>query len=139
MTAFSARDLAGPLGALARAGHGGAALLIVKHWGGQCHYVGQRQHPGTPLALLVGLDAAQALADILWRRGGTRGGQLDVVSPAALSPAKKGDIARAEGTTREVARAAGVTERYVRLVRASDDQPARKERPRDPRQGSLLD
>jgi hypothetical protein len=130
--------LPGPLGRLASAGHGGAALLLVRHWGGTKRYVALRPPPGGSLAQLIGLAAAEALAGILTADGVSR--HLDIPSRSSLTAALKGAILDHPGTTRETASALGCTERYVRLVRSGAGwQPRRRARAVDERQISIFD
>ncbi len=119
----STAHLPGLLGVLARAGHGGAALRLLAEWGGTSRYIPAHPGPDSPLVALIGVDAAQVLAAV------AGGGNYDVPM-ATYRHARKGVIARAAGSTREVARRFGVTERWVRKVRQGST---------DPRQGSLFD
>lgn len=122
--------------------HGGAALLLIKHWGGVKRYVPTVDHltDDSPLVGLIGRTAAEALAVIVSDMDIQR--QIDIPSPRTLEGALKTAILEHRGTTRETARACGCTERYVRLVRAEGLTPIeRRERnnPPDPRQTTIFD
>ena len=129
----SATHLPGVLGALARAGHGGAALLLAEHWGGQKRYIPATIYIDCPLAALIGIDAARVVS-AYYTKGG-QGGDFDIPK-GNLKPALKRDILGHPAPTRETARALGCTERYVRKVRQGQGHKSRK---RDPRQSSLFD
>lgn len=136
-----ALSLPGHLGEMARRGHGGAALKLLQEWGGTKRYIPAHPRPGSPLVEIVGMEAAQVLADLC---GST---DYDIPSRAwlgGLGATQKAAILRAEGGTREVAEALGCSERYVRMVRDdTDTQPAfgtrRRRRPTDERQIDILD
>jgi hypothetical protein len=133
---LSAR-LPGPLGELARCGHGGAALRLVREWGGTKRSVPGRLREPSPLVELIGAEAAAALIDIC---GPCR---LDIPSRACLEDTLKAKVLLAEGTTREIAVATGATERYVRMTRNAG-MPAtwtrpRRAKPKDERQTDLVD
>ncbi|MDH3594863.1 MAG: hypothetical protein OEM93_08450 [Rhodospirillales bacterium] len=86
----------------------GVALALARDFGGIRLYVPKQPGPGGKLARSVGLEAARALA----RAYG--GEQLDVPRFAAR---KRLAIARAAGSSSQVARRFGVTQRWVRKVR----------------------
>ncbi len=135
---LSAR-LTGPLSELARRGHGGAALILVREWGGTKRSIPARLRDNSPLVALIGIPATVALIDIC--RGVSR--HLDIPSRSCLEDNLKAVVLRATGTTREIAIATGATERYVRMVRnvGGDAEPwrrPRKAKPSDDRQTDLV-
>jgi hypothetical protein len=131
----------GPLGQLARQGHGGAVQLLIHHWGGTKRYVAEVPPADGPLVGLIGRAAAAALAAIVSDMDIAR--QIDIPSPHALEAALKLAILAHPGTTREAAQALGCTERYVRMVRAAGmeaaERSARRAKPVDLRQITIFD
>lgn len=115
--------LPGILGELAQAGHLGAALTLAREWGGTRRYIPADPRPGMELVALVGIEAAGVLA-------GLRGGEAVDVPRAVGLGSKKSAVLRATGSQRDIARAVGCTDRYVRKVRAACAD--------DPDQGSLF-
>ena len=130
-----AARLPGPLGELARRGHGGAALILVRERGGLKMYVPARPQPSSPVVAMIGAKAAGVLADICGSA------HIDVPSRGCLEESLKAAVLRAAGSTRDIAQATGATERYVRMVRNSGQpqgwrQP-RRAKPKDERQIDL--
>lgn len=116
--------LPGLLGALQRAGHGGAALRLALEWGGTKRYIAARPAETGALVAIVGLAAARFLAAHF---GNTH---QDIPRAVGLGRVKR-EIHSHEGGTRATARALGCTERYVRKVR----EPLEA----DPKQPGLFD
>lgn len=114
----SLRHLSGVVGRLAAAGHGGAALkLINEKGGGRVYLPATKNVEGSALAELIGAAAAAALVDLA---GEAR--SLDIPPPSVLKPGAKAavlaDCLAGELTTLEIARRHGVTEKYVRMLKA---------------------
>ena len=85
------------------------ALKLAEAWGGTDRYIPRQPAQDSPLAHIVGIDAARKI-------GAAFGGEnFDI--PLLRSPSKKELILAAEGGTREVAVSVGSSERYVRKVR----------------------
>jgi len=133
--------VSGPLGRLAGGRHGGAVLLMIKHWGGTKRYVGILQRGDSPLVQLIGQDAADALAAIVSDMDISR--QIDIPSRRVLGASLKAAILDHAGTTRETALALGCTERYVRDVREAGwttlERRARRAKPVDERQRTIFE
>lgn len=85
-------------------------LMLVQAYGGVGCYVPHTLDATHAISQAIGPDAAYKLA----RSFG--GSKLDV-PVLAVARQKKAQIARAEGTTSEVARFFGVTARWVRMIR----------------------
>ncbi len=130
-----AARLPGPLGELARRGHGGAALILVRERGGLKLYIPKRLLPSSSLVTLIGEKAAAVLIDICGNS------HIDVPSRGCLNDTLKAAVLRADGSTREISQATGATERYVRMVRnGGAPQPwhrPRRAKPKDERQIDL--
>lgn len=114
------RHLPTVLAVIARSAGLDAAVRIAQEWGGTKRYLpgGRRgflretDHDRSALVRLVGVEAAAKIAET-----SLGGDYVDIPAmPSGLS--KKLAILRHSGRTREVARAVGCTERYVRMVRA---------------------
>lgn len=87
-----------------------AALRLVDAYGGTVCYVPQSIEPGHRLAQSIGLVAAARLV-------ARYGGEKVEVPVLHVARTRKALIAQAEGGVAEVARALGVTRRWVRMVR----------------------
>lgn len=122
--------LPGMLGALARAGFSGKALILAHEWGGTKRYIPANPTPTSDVVQLIGLAAARVLAES-WG-----GAHHDIPRAAVLEDLKRKILAH-PGTTREAAIALGCTERWVRIVRASGG--GRPAKPVDRRQISMFD
>jgi len=122
-------QLPGILGELARRGYGGQALALAKSWGGTKRYIPPIPREGMALVAIIGLDAAQALAEII--AGMCGDSQQDIPRAAGLESVKI-EILGHPGGTRATAMALGCTERYVRMVRNSGEH-------RDDHQPGLFD
>lgn len=138
--------VSGPLGRLAAAGFGGAVLkLITEKGGGRIYLPHRRNVSGSALAELIGEEAAAALVDMA---GEARA--LDVPPPSVIVQAGKAGVLAdilAGGATLEIARRHGVTERYVRMLKAEQDCAAPtggvklkgRKKQHDPRQMDIED
>lgn len=143
--------LSGPVGELQRRGYGEAAVQLVRAWGGGPRYIPFYPRDRSALAKIIGIEAAQALCQIVREddersrpaaKGdrGARGRTVDIPSPKALAYNDKAVILSHGGSTREVARDVGCTESYVRQIRAAGGgQIDRRRKTVDARQMDLLD
>lgn len=87
-----------------------AALRLVDAYGGTVCYVPMAVAPEHRLAQAIGIQAAELLA-------ARYSGEKIEVPVLHSARTRKSLIARAEGGVSEVARALGVTRRWVRMVR----------------------
>ncbi|MGH6915567.1 MAG: hypothetical protein ACREH3_17915 [Geminicoccales bacterium] len=85
-----------------------AARAIVRRYGGVELYVPRHVDIGHPIVELIGLEVAQRLA----REFGPM-----KMHPPLLKRSNKAEIGTASGSTFEVARRFGVTQRWVRMCR----------------------
>ena len=87
-----------------------AALRLVDAYGGTVCYVPLQLGPAHRLSQSIGVDAAERLA-------ARYGGEKIEVPVLNVARTRKALIARTPGGVSEVARALGVTRRWVRMVR----------------------
>jgi hypothetical protein len=90
-------------------GHAATLKLITDH-GGTKVYIEKSPTPKTVIARSIGVRAARALARV-------HGGDYLELPNGAMLRSKKLTILRHHASQRLTARAAGATERYVRMVR----------------------
>lgn len=84
------------------------ALKLAEAWGGTNRYIPSRPTQDSPLARIVGLDAARKIGAAFGNE------QLDI--PLLRSPSKKELILAAKGSSREIAVSLKCSERYARAV-----------------------
>lgn len=91
-----------------------AALKLIDDMGGTRLRIPSHPRPNSLLSVTLGHAMAQALAEVL------AGTDVDIPSAARLRSKKSSILSaiNAGGTTRDIARAHGVTMRYVRQLKA---------------------
>ncbi|WP_316978031.1 hypothetical protein [Shumkonia mesophila] len=97
-----------------------AAVALAEAFGGEEDwYIPKTAAVDHPFVAVIGLDRMEALSAAM-------GGTTIEIPRGVFRDLKKARILQATGTSREIARGVGATQRYVRLVRNSltdDGQP----------------
>lgn len=97
--------------------------LVAERGGVRVHVPKRPETSRGDLVAIIGVPAARQLA-------GLYGGEVIEIPRAVCLHSKKRAIAESEGNSRQIALANNCTERYVRMVRNSNN---------DPRQAKLFD